>query len=229
MPSSPPPVPPASLPAPLYGLVLAGGRSTRMRSDKALLVYHGRNQAAHTLDLLSTHCRPVFLSCRSDQAGLEGLADLPQLHDTWFDMGPLGGILTAMDAYPQAAWLVAACDLPYLDKPALDSLVAGRDPSKLATAFAGPRVRGAHGDGDRDAPPSHSPADGLPEPLFAIYEPAMRTRLKEFAALGRHCPRKALINSPCHILPAPDPRFLANINHPEEYRRALDDFSASRP
>lgn len=228
------PVP--SMPPPLYGLVLAGGRSTRMNRDKAALVYHDRPQAAHTLDLLSTRCSPVYLSCRSDQADKPGFAGLPQLHDTWFDLGPLGGILTAMSAHPHAAWLVAACDLPYLDKEALDLLVSGRDPSMAATAFAGPQAVGgsAHGFSAHGAPQPQGgpqgggPPGGLPEPLFAIYEPAMRARLLESASLGKACPRKALINSPCKILPAHHPQFLANINHPEEFRRALDDFSRPR-
>lgn len=218
--------------APLYGLVLAGGRSTRMKSDKAVLVYHGRPQAAHTLDLLSAHCDQVFLSCRAEQGSAEGLSHLPQLHDTHFGLGPLGGILTAMEAHPHAAWLVAACDLPYLDQAALRTLVAGRDPASMATAFAGPQFAGsksAHGGSDgavRDgAQESLGPNGELPEPLLTIYEPGFHARILELMRQGIDCPRKALIKSRCRILPAPDTRFLANVNHPEEFRKALEDLS----
>lgn len=237
----------ASATAPLYGLVLAGGRSTRMKSDKAVLVYHGRPQAAHTLDLLSAHCDRVFLSCRADQGSVEGLSHLPQLHDTYSNLGPLGGILTAMEAHPDAAWLVAACDLPYLDHSALNTLVAGRDPASMATAFAGPQRAGsksAHGGGSHGGrahahgPPDEAVKDGvreslgpggeLPEPLLAIYEPRFHARILELMRQGIDCPRKAMIKSPCRILPAPDPRFLANVNHPEEFKKALDDLSRPR-
>lgn len=223
---------PSRLPAPLFGLVLAGGRSTRMKSDKAMLVYHGRPQAAHTIDLLAAHCDQIFLSCRADQASMDGFAGLPQLHDTHLNMGPLGGILTAMEAHPDAAWLVAACDLPYLDKAALETLVAGRDPSLMATAFAGPQLAGsksAHGGAHGlDVPESLGPNGELPEPLFAIYEPHFHARILELMGLGVDCPRKAIIKSPCRILPAPDPAFLVNVNDPEEFKKALADITRPR-
>lgn len=212
---------------PLFGLVLAGGRSTRMLRDKASLEYHGRPQTVHTFDLLSVHCERVFLSCRSDQGDEPAFAGLPQIHDAFSGMGPLAGILSALEAHPQAAWLVAACDLPFLGHAALDRLIAGRDPSLLATAFASATGEGGHG---MDRPGKKPlPEGGFPEPLCAIYEPAFRPRLLDFAAQGVHCPRKALLNSPCRILPSPDPQSLSNVNQPEEFRQAREKLSDSRP
>ena len=49
---------------PIYGLVLAGGRSTRMQRDKAALLYHGRTQIEWAMDLLRPHVEKVFLSVR---------------------------------------------------------------------------------------------------------------------------------------------------------------------
>lgn len=228
---------------PLHGLVLAGGRSVRMGRDKASLAYHGRPQAAHILDLLSAFCIRSYVSCRADQAALEGLAGLPQLHDAHADMGPLAGILTAFEAHPEAAWLVVACDLPYLDRASLAALVAARDPSLAATAFASSRKardkgsKGAHADpgaegpeGAADglpAPESLGPGGELPEPLCAIYEPRFRDRLRVLMPLGVDCPRKALIRSPSRILLPLRPEALANVNLPEEYRKALTDLSGS--
>lgn len=225
--------------APLHGLVLAGGRSARMGDDKALIAYRGRPQAEYLFDLLRPHCAAVHLSCRSDQAQLPGYVGLPRLVDAYADLGPLAGILTALESRPGAAWLVAACDLPYLDAAAVAALVAGRDPAALATAFEGPlpagaksgshgKPREASGDGSRRtrvALPDLSlgPNGRLPEPLFAIYEPAMLPRLRELLPLGVDCPSKAITKSSCRILPAPDPRFLANANSPEERDRALGD------
>jgi len=188
--------------APLYGLVLGGGRSTRMRSDKASLIYHGKPQTEHCLDLLSVHCAQSFLSCRSDQSDQPGFSGHPQIHDTFFDMGPLGGILSALKAHPRAAFLVVACDLPFLDGPSLAALVAGRDPSRIATTFAGPQ-------------------NGLPEPLCAIYEPGCYPRALLLREQGISCPRKVILNSSNRILPAPDLRALLNANDPETYRDAL--------
>jgi molybdopterin-guanine dinucleotide biosynthesis protein A len=191
-------------------LVLGGGRSTRMRADKANLAYHGKPQTEHCLDLLAAHCERSFLSCRNDQADQPGFAGLPQLHDTFLDMGPLGGILSALRAYRGAAFLVVACDLPFLDAASLSALVAGRDPSRIATAFAGPQ-------------------DGLPEPLCAIYEPACYPRALTLLGEGVSCPRKVILKSSGLILPAPDLRSLINANDPEAYRdarNALDSLAS---
>ena len=198
--------------APLYGLVLGGGRSARMGFDKAALAYHGRPQTEYCLDLLRAHCGRVFLSCRADQAEQPGFAGLPQIHDSFQDLGPMSGILSALRAHPGAAFLVVACDLPYLDSAALAALVAGRDPFKIATAFRNPESAGKQ--------------SGLPEPLCAIYEPRAYARALQLLGQGLDCPRKLILNSSCAILPAPASRSLENANDPEAYRAAVKNLSA---
>lgn len=194
--------------APLYGLVLAGGRSRRMGADKAALAYHGKPQVDHVLDLLAPRCERTFVSCREDQGGLPELAGKPRIHDAFFDMGPLGGILSALQAHREAAWLVVACDLPFLDGPTLDALIAGRDPLLAATAFEGEQ-------------------EGLPEPVCALYEPMAFEQFLALTAEGIRCPRKALIRSSIRLLP-PRIRALRNVNLPEEYRQALAALAGGR-
>lgn len=181
---------------PVLGLVLTGGRSTRMGRDKAVLAYHGEAESRRVYALLSQVCSEVFVSCRADQADLAGRKGLPQIHDVLPGKGPLSGILAAFEARPDATWLVAACDLPRLDAEVIAALMAGRNPFRFATAFRG------HQD--------------LPEPLCALYEPKARTRLFQFLLAGYDCPRKMLINSPIALLdPVPDGK-LANANTPED-------------
>ncbi len=193
--------------APLFGLVLVGGRSSRMKSDKAALSYHGKPQTEHCLDLLKPHCERAFLSCRKDQFDQQGFLDQPQIHDTFLDMGPMSGILSALRAYPQTAFLVVACDLPLLDATTLAALVAAREPHRLATAFKGSQ-------------------NGLPEPLCAIYEPQCYAQMLEFLSRGITCPRKVLLNSPAHLLTPPNLNALVNANDPEAYRTALQSIGS---
>lgn len=189
---------------PLYGLVLAGGKSTRMKKDKSLLEYHGRKQAVHCFHLLSEVCDQVFVSNRQGQAALMGHKVLPQIHDTFLDIGPLGGILTAMTQFPEAAWLVLACDLPFVDKGVLENLLRQRNPFKMATAYQS--SRDPH----------------LPEPLCAVYEPKAVFRILQFLAQGIHCPRTILKRSDTHLLPQPHESALDNVNTPDEYQKAVD-------
>lgn len=182
---------------PLLGLVLAGGRSSRMQADKAALAYGARPQLAEAHDLVARHAGRVFVSVRADQAGDPLRAAYPQVVDGATGRGPIAGIIAAQALRPDAAWLVVACDLPQLDDATLGELVRRRDPGRLATAFA-------------------SGHDGLPEPLCAIYEPASRAAILAFVAAGRDCPRKFLASHDVLLLPPRAGAALDNANTPED-------------
>lgn len=186
---------------PLYGLVLAGGRSTRMQRDKATLPYQGRNQLDRAMELLQPGVLEAFVSVRPDQRQDPARARYAQVVDAHEGLGPIAGIAAAQALRPDAAWLVLACDLPYLDTDTIAHLLANRDPARLATAY-----RSSH--------------DGLPEPLCAIWEPRSAPLVLEYVAAGKNCPRKFLIRSDAVLLDQPHPQALDNINTPEEYRAA---------
>jgi len=187
---------------PIYALVLAGGRSTRMQRDKAALVYHGRSQLEWAVSFLQRHVQRVFVSVRPDQTKDPVRARFDQIVDTQDDLGPIAGIMAAQAQHPDVAWLVLACDLPFLDEGTLTTLIAARQPQRLATAF-----RSSH--------------DVLPEPLCAIYEPASREAILTHVASGKNCPRKFLINSDVQLLDEPNPHALDNVNTPDEYGSAV--------
>jgi molybdopterin-guanine dinucleotide biosynthesis protein A len=184
---------------PLYGLVLAGGRSTRMQRDKATLPYQGRNQLDRAMELLQRCVVQAFVSVRPDQRQDPARARYAQVVDAHEGLGPIAGIAAAQVMQPGAAWLVLACDLPYLDADTIAHLLAHRDPARIATAY-----RSSH--------------DGLPEPLCAIWEPRSAGLILEYVAAGKSCPRKFLIRSDALLLEQPHPQALDNINTPEEYR-----------
>src|ERR1035437_38083 len=96
----------------IFGLILAGGYSRRMGQDKALLEFHGKPQIKHIYDLLHKYCSKVFLSKRKYQKAYHGIASIND-SDEFSHQGPLAGILSAMKKYPDADWLVVACDLPF--------------------------------------------------------------------------------------------------------------------
>jgi molybdopterin-guanine dinucleotide biosynthesis protein A len=195
---------------PLFGLVLAGGRSTRMQRDKATLQYHGRTQLEWAMDLITPFVDLAYISVRPDQLQDPVRAKFPQIVDTHENLGPIAGIMAAQAAHPEAAWLVLACDLPFLDAGTLKHLVWARQEDRPATAY-----RSSH--------------DGLPEPLCAIYEPSSREAIVEFVATGKHCPRKFLIRSEAHLIEEPNPRALDNVNTPEEYGSAMTTFAPDAP
>jgi molybdopterin-guanine dinucleotide biosynthesis protein A len=191
----------------IQGLVLAGGRSSRMRRDKAALEFRaGETQLDTAMKLLSARLPKVFVSVRADQKADPARARYPHIVDRGDIEGPIAGISAAFFTYPDVAWLVLACDLPFLDEATLDTLLLARDPGYDATAYIS----------------SH---DRLPEPLCAIYEPGARAGLLAQIAAGRNCPRKFLINAHTQLLEQPNPRALDNVNTVEEYERAMTAFN----
>ena len=189
--------------APLYGLVLSGGHSSRMGEDKAALAYAGHTQLERAMALLGARVERAWVSVREDQQADPLRGQFAQIADRRRDLGPMAGILAAQETHPQAAWLVLACDLPLLDEATLVQLVAARAPEAVATAY-----RSSH--------------DGLPEPLCAIYEPRSHALLEEYVRAGRNCPRKFLIEAAARLLDGPNPRALDNVNTPNEYGAASD-------
>ncbi len=173
-----------------------------MGEDKGILEYHGIPQRDHVYRLLSKLCSRTYFSIREDQ--LQEIQDHSLcILDRNEYKGPYNGLLSAYASYPEAAWMVLACDLPLMDLATLDLLVAGRDRTKVATAFA-------------------TSETGLPEPLAAIWEPEGLARSIEFLASGRvTCPRKFLIaESPKLVFPEND-SVLMNANSKDDYQEIL--------
>lgn len=187
-----------TMPPEVYGLVLIGGRSQRMGRDKAMLCYRDKPQAVVAFELLQRHCAAVFLSCRKGQTNP---FDLPQIEDIEDNLGPMAGILAALATHPDKAWLVLACDLPFVSESLLCDLLARRNPTYDATAY-------------------RSAQDGLPEPLCAIYEPSIRSKLEQLRHSGVSCPRRALQALGVPLVDLPDPHALDNVNEPADLEQA---------
>jgi len=186
----------------LNGLVLAGGKSLRLGTDKGRINWHGKEQRYYVADLLQKFCDQVFISCREEQQ-MEIDTSYKTLADTFIGLGPYGAILSAFREQPDSSWLVVACDLPLLDENTIRFLIDHRNLSSTGTTF-------------------ESPWDGLPEPLITIWEPKSYSTLLSFLSQGYSCPRKALINSYATILKPPVPEALMNVNTKEEMGKAYE-------
>ena len=186
--------------APVKGLVLAGGKGSRMQADKGLIFYHDLPQREYLYKMISAMGLPAYLSLRADQAAAVP-GDMAVVTDTFSDLGPYGAILSAFRSDPNSAWLSVACDLPLLKEEHLQQLIRHRNPSKIATAY-------------------YNPATNFPEPLITLWEPKAYPVLLQFLAQGYSCPRKALINSEVEIINSDDPGFMMNVNTPQEREKA---------
>ncbi|MDX1363002.1 MAG: NTP transferase domain-containing protein [Arenibacter latericius] len=186
----------------INGLVLSGGKSTRMGIDKGLIDYHGVPQREYLYNLLKPLCNNTYMSVREEQVP-EFSEEYKLIVDRDEYKGPYNGLLSAHYLDPKASWLVLACDLPLMDLNALKQLILGRDASKLATAFA-------------------TRESGLPEPLCAIWEPeGLHKSIAYLNAGNGSCPRKFLINEDIQLLYPENEEVLLNANYKEDYEKVL--------
>jgi len=188
----------------VLGVVLAGGRSSRMGADKARLpVADGCGTwLERAVLLLADHCADVMVAGRLPES--DG-ADLPLLRypvtghlDLRPGCGTLGGMETALRLACGRAVLVVPCDLPELDPTALAHLLESRDRAAPATVFRGP--------------------GGL-EPAVALLEPRLLGPLRAFLDAGSRRAREFLESVGAREVPIPMDLLagFANRNTPSEF------------
>ncbi|MFN3875353.1 MAG: molybdenum cofactor guanylyltransferase [Flavobacteriales bacterium] len=180
------------------GVVLAGGKSSRMGRDKALLELRGRTLLDRALDLLHPHCAELLVIGEPRKHGHVGPFVIA---DEWPGKGPLGGIATALRYASNDKLLVIACDMPALTDRLFDLLKA-----QLGTATDAVVPR--HG--------------GVIEPLAAAYHRSAQLafrRCVELDVLKMSDALRQVRTSFVEVVPGGDgwpPDLFRNINAPND-------------
>lgn len=187
---------------PLYGGVMVGGMSSRMGSAKQLKLFGGRTLGEIAAGALR-YRQEVQIVALGAGALPSGLQDCVQLPDPPGFGGPAAALISAHRWAPDAAWIVAACDHPWLRAEHIAWLAEQRQPGRWAVI---PRQR-----------------DGHSYPTLALYEPQGLELLERKAREDtRHNARPAmLLDSPRTLLtevPAELMDGWKNVNTPEELR-----------
>jgi molybdopterin-guanine dinucleotide biosynthesis protein A len=175
--------------------VLAGGRSSRMGRDKALLPFKGRVLVDH----VASEARAITgnVSLVGDTARYSYLG-YPMVEDIYSGCGPLSGIHAALTA-SRAEWnLIVACDMPEVNAEFLGSLME--------------RARSGRADAVLPAGPG-----GVPEPLCAVY----RRRAVDVIALalanGIRKVTDGLAGLEVDLWRVPHSYHFLNLNNPREW------------
>jgi molybdopterin-guanine dinucleotide biosynthesis protein A len=178
------------------GFVLAGGRSTRMGTDKAVLVCGGRTLLERAASAVLEALGNVMIIADPVRYAHFGF---PVIADDRPGCGPLGGVVTALRHSRQNWNIVVACDMPNLSGQAVKWLL-----EQAAAAGPGP---------DCVVPLSLSG----PEPLCAAYHVKALTKLQD--ALDRNIlkMRRVLEMLDTRLVCGRDSRTFVNINTPEDW------------
>lgn len=174
----------------IVGLILAGGLSSRMGEDKALMAIDGVSMLDRTARILRSLGAGLVVVSGSRPGGIP---------DRWPEAGPVGGLASAAEVLPDAELLVVPVDMPRLNHAVLAPLVEER--AQGATRWAGHPLpmRLRLDAGTRDALATLMTQTGRDRSVFAL-----QTR----------------IGTTTLLLDGLDPLLLANCNTPDEWREA---------
>ncbi|MBI4081531.1 MAG: NTP transferase domain-containing protein [Candidatus Lambdaproteobacteria bacterium] len=198
---------PARLPA-TAGLILAGGRSSRMGVDKAALRFGGEPLLLRVLARLRQVAAPVVVALAPGQVPPALPLDVIAVRDPEQGRGPLWGMLAGFRALQGRARrvLLMPVDLPFFTPPWMVRLVGGLE-GVSACLYS---------------------SEGFVNALTAAYDLALLPELERLVAEGRQRPIALSEGRPRHVLaieelwhPALGAPPLMDMDTPEAYREAL--------
>jgi molybdopterin-guanine dinucleotide biosynthesis protein A len=193
--------------------ILAGGSSSRMGTNKALLEVGGKGMLGRTVDLLRPLVDDLFLV--ADAAGTYAGLGLPIIPDIHPGCGAVGGIHAALRHAAHPLVLCVACDMPHLGRGVIELLLTLARTGEDALI---PRI------------------GGLPEPLLAVYGRSACAGFEQAIATGRFRVMQALDGRRVRFIDEPelravDPglRSFVNVNTPGELAAARDLAARGEP
>jgi molybdopterin-guanine dinucleotide biosynthesis protein A len=185
------------------GVILVGGKNSRMGRDKAFLPIGGVPIFERVLEVLKRHLEKVILiGDRPERFTRYGLPVHPDLYPG----SSLGGLYTGLHVSETRYIFAAPCDLPFASDDLLQYVISLREEFDVVVPMTG----------------------GDPEPLFALYSKDCLNPMRELLEAGNFrifdfYPRirvRRVLETDLRHLDGSDKAFL-NVNTPEEYERLL--------
>ena len=180
----------------LTGIILAGGKSSRMGTDKAFLIYNNKTFIEHVIEALKPSVSDIIISANTEVYSSLGYK---VYNDSIPNCGPLGGIYTALSNSKSEKNIVISCDMPLVNAHLIKYLIEHAQEEQVNLL--------AH--------------NGNVEPLCAIYNksclPILKTCLKNNFLKMKNVLRQLSI----HKIEIKNelfyhPQLMSNINTPTE-------------
>lgn len=190
---------------PITGIVLAGGRSRRMGTDKSVMKLHNKTLIEYSINALKPLCNKVVISSNNfiyDNTGCEVWPDeLP-------DQAPIVGIYSCLKRSTTQYNIILSCDMPLMSTAMIEYLLTNSDNYDITV-------------------PVHD--NDLIEPLCGVYKQSAVFILKKYIDGGNfrlnQCIREAShrLITVDHRLPFYSPDMFSNVNTPDDFQNILSD------
>lgn len=147
----------------MTGIVLIGGKSSRMGQDKAMMVYKERPLYKIAAENIAPYSDNIYLSANKQQIS-EVTFEYPTIQDQFDGEGPLGGIISC-HRYIREQLLIISCDLPLISQIEREALINLHNQNNGCTMF-------------------YNDSTGHYETMLSIWEKEMLDLLEEYFISG---------------------------------------------
>lgn len=179
----------------IEAFVLAGGKSIRMEEDKGLALLRHRPLVSYVLDALAELQIPTSLITANDTYKQ---FVLPMYTDTLTGLGPLGGLLTALEHARKPNIFLLGCDMPFLQSKTIQFILDHVEEGKVNACLT----------------------NGLVNPLLSIYPKTLLVAVKRQIETGKYKMQEFISGMPHHLIDLDVEHIpavtLTNINSKEE-------------
>ena len=186
----------------ITGIILAGGKSSRMGSDKGLLAVNGVPMISHVINSMKkAGIKDIIIISNNSDYQKFGFPVFPDIIE---DKGPLGGIFTGLSKSKTSKNVILSCDIPYIDETIIDCLIRESGEEQVSIVKFQNQLH----------------------PLIGMYDSSLLKALGEHLILNmlkveqfiNGCDFKILDIE--KLLPQIKNKSFANINTPEELRKS---------
>jgi len=177
-------------------VIFTGGKSSRMKQDKALLPFGGESSlAAYQYRRLNSLFETVYLSAKRDKFDFPA----PLLQDLYPEYSPMAGLVSVLQQIETQRCFILSVDAPFIDKQIIDTLL---------------RTEGSY-----DAVVARNRGDV--QPLCGIYAKSILPLAVRAREENKHKMGKLLQDAHTCFIDFEEESAFLNLNHPHEYEEAL--------
>lgn len=180
----------------LTGIILAGGKSSRMQEDKALMQFNGKTFTELVVNAMNPLVSEILLVSSNPAHKILGLTQIPDIFE---NAGPLAGIYSGLRQSKIDLNLVLSCDVPLIKTHILQLLLQHEGKFDVVQLSAENRAM----------------------PLIALYNKSCLPHFEKCLKKGEYKLQLALadLNVKTISLPPEDAIFVTNVNTPADFER----------
>ncbi|MCB4751560.1 MAG: molybdenum cofactor guanylyltransferase MobA [Sulfurovum sp.] len=176
-------------------VIFAGGKSSRMGKDKALLPFGAyESLAAYQYHRLNVFFNSVYLSTKTDKFGF----DAPLIMDRYKVYSPLTALVSAFEVLDEEAIFILSVDTPFVDNTVIQNIITTRQKEDAIIARTNNKI----------------------QPLCGLYVRSMLPLAQEALTQRKHRLTRFLEEINTKYVDFEDEKLFLNLNHPFEYKAA---------